>query len=148
MKTFHENTGTINFQWDRVPQRNRFLVFVILLIYGQKKICSNVLIQGNFWNVNVVLNLQNLSKTMISIWIHRFPLISGFPLFSQIFENQISQTWSNQVESEGIQALQVFWVFFFISEHFHLCVFKNAKKNCITWLMYMYDKEKKIIQCS
>jgi len=70
----NEKTGTINFQWDRVPQRNRFLVFVILLIYRQKKICSNVLIHWNFWNVNVVLNLQNLSKTMISIWIHRWKI--------------------------------------------------------------------------
>jgi hypothetical protein len=116
--------GTINFQWDRVPQRNRFLVFVILLIYGQKKICSNVLIQGNFWNVNVVLNLQNLSKTMISIWIHRFPLISGFPLFSQIFENQISQTWKVFI---GYRIVFTIWRSFWISLWLHPCLFIEQK---------------------
>jgi hypothetical protein len=33
-----------------------------------------------------------------------------------------------QVESEGIQALSGGFLFFSISEHFHLCEFKNSKK--------------------
>lgn len=58
----------------------------------------------------------------------RFLLISGFPFFSKIFGNEMSQTWSIQLDNGGIQVLNREFPLLFSSESTFISVHSLTNK--------------------
>lgn len=60
-----------------------------------------------------------------------------YSLFIKIFGNIVCQTWSKELENEGLGALNRGFSFtiFFISEHFHFRSKKSNLDNCVFFFL-------------
>lgn len=69
----------------------------------------------------------------------RFLLISGFPFFSKIFGNEMSQTWSIQLDNGGIQVLNREFPLLFSSESTFILV-HNLTNKCLKKISSIHTK--------